>query len=147
VLVEHGAYLSGAVGIHQFCRIGRYAMVGGQAHITKDVPPFVTVDGASSLIVGLNIVGLRRAGFQRADIDQLKAAYRVVFRQGLRWNETLAVLRESFPAGHAAVLAEFLENTKRGCVQERRLPRSATLKLHVVGDEDGQDAASRRRAS
>ena len=59
ITVGDRAYLSAAVGIHQFCRIGMLAMVGGQAHVTQDVPPFVTVDGMSSLIVGLNQVGLR----------------------------------------------------------------------------------------
>ena len=63
VTIGDRAYLSGAAAAHQFCRIGAYAMVGGQAHINKDVPPFVTLDGLSSHVVGLNSIGLRRAGF------------------------------------------------------------------------------------
>ena len=56
-----------AVGVHQFCRVGPLAMVGGQAHISSDVPPFVTIDGQSSYVVGLNQVGLRRAGHGQDD--------------------------------------------------------------------------------
>jgi UDP-N-acetylglucosamine acyltransferase len=63
VTIADRAYLSGAVGIHQFCRVGSYAMVGGQARVVKDIPPYVTIDGATTLVVGLNQVGLRRNGF------------------------------------------------------------------------------------
>ncbi len=150
VLVEDRAYLSGAVGVHQFCRVGQHAMVGGQAHITKDVPPFVTVDGATSLIVGLNTVGLRRAGLSRAELDELKEAYRIVFRRGLRWNEAIELLKASYPDGRPAALWCFLDQTKRGCVQERRTPRAATLRLRVADpmQDDQQDQQDlERRAS
>ena len=150
VLVEDRAYLSGAVGVHQFCRIGQYAMVGGQAHITKDVPPFVTVDGATSLIVGLNTVGLRRGGLSRAELDELKEAYRILFRRGSRWQDALDQLRVTFPTGRAAALWEFLEQTKRGCIQERRVPRGAHLKLVVApstGEERLEPPGLQRQAS
>lgn len=125
------AYLSGAVAVHQFCRIGSLAMVGGQAHITKDVPPFVTIDGLSSGVVGLNLVGLRRAGFDRHQIGQLKEAYRVAFRDGLGWQQVLDTLRDSYPEGPAAELCQFLSQTQRGCVRERTPSRNAALlKLH-----------------
>ena len=85
VQVGEYAYLSGAVGIHQFCRVGAHAMVGGQAHVKKDIPPFVTVDGMTTRVVGLNTIGLRRRGFTKDDINQLKAAYRIIYRNGLTW--------------------------------------------------------------
>ena len=62
VAVGPRAFVSGGVAVHQFCRIGSLAMVGGQARIVKDVPPFVTIDGQSGYVVGLNQVGLKRAG-------------------------------------------------------------------------------------
>lgn len=129
VEVADNAYLSGAVGIHQFCRVGRFAMVGGQAHISRDVPPFITVDGLSSLVVGLNTVGLRRGGFTQEDLLQLKQAYRLVFRSGLKWSETLEALQQVFTSGPATAFHEFLKTGKRGFVQERRVPRGATLRL------------------
>ncbi len=127
VTVEDFAYLSGAVGIHQFCRVGRYAMVGGQAHVTQDVPPFVTVDGNTSRIVGLNLIGLKRRGFDRDAILQLKAAYRVIYRQGLTWNEVLSTLKQEFPTGPASCLYEFLAVGQRGFISERRTPAAATV--------------------
>ena len=65
-------------------------MVGGQAHIIKDVPPFVTIDGQSSYVVGLNQIGLRRAGHGRQTVLQLKEAYRVIYRSGLSWARSCA---------------------------------------------------------
>ncbi len=131
VEVGDRAFMSGASAVHQFCRVGSLAMVGGQAHITKDVPPYVTIDGLSSMIVGLNVVGLRRAGFTASDLQALKAAYRVAFRMGLRWEETLERLRAEFPQGPASSFHQFLATSKRGCVTERSVPKRATLKLYT----------------
>lgn len=151
ISVGERAYLSGGVAVHQFCRIGEYAMVGGQAHVTKDIPPFVTVDGVSTKIVGLNLVGLKRAGFDRDELRQLKIAYRLAFRSGLRWQEMLEQLAAQFPTGRAARLHQFMTSTERGCVQERSVPKGATLRLHLpdasageagseVGDDETQAA-------
>jgi UDP-N-acetylglucosamine acyltransferase len=129
VIVEDRAYLSGAAGVHQFCRIGALAMVGGQAHINKDVPPFVNVDGLSSFVVGLNQIGLRRAGYDGETIRQLKIAYRLIYRSELSWAEILERLREQCGYGPAAHFYEFLSTTVRGIVPERRPPPGATIKL------------------
>ena len=147
VLVADFAFLSGAVGIHQFCRVGTFAMVGGQAHITKDVPPYVTIDGVSSLIVGLNVVGLRRGGFDRSQIQELKDGYRLAFRSGLRWDDAITALRERFPEGHCSLLADFMAETKRGCVQERRTPKPATIRLHVPESKGSQVEGDEKKAS
>ena len=129
VHVDDRAYISGAAGVHQFCRVGTLAMVGGQAHIVQDVPPYVTIDGLSSLVVGLNKIGLRRAGYDQATIQELMAAYRVIYRSGLRWTELLEQLRTRFPTGPAALFYEFLSTTARGIVSERRTPPGATIRL------------------
>ena len=130
VEVAERAYLGGASAVHQFCRIGRLAMIGGMARVKKDVPPFVLVDDATSLIVGLNKIGLRRAGFASEEIQQLKDAYRLIYRRGLTWKEILAALASEFPDGHAAEFHEFFCGGTRGFVPERRTPPSATLRLH-----------------
>jgi len=136
VTVGDRAYVSGAVAVHQFCRIGSLAMVGGQSHIVKDVPPYVTVDGLSSYVVGLNQIGLRRAGYSAAEIRRLKDAYRVIYRSGLTWNEILARLRDEFAEGLAALYYQFLSTTTRGIVCERRLPPGATIKLRQESEEE-----------
>ena len=129
VVVGDRAYISGAAAVHQFCRVGTFAMVGGQAHMVQDVPPYVTIDGLSSFVVGLNKVGLRRAGYSQAAIQELMAAYRVIYRSGLRWVDILEQLRTQFPTGPAALFYEFLSTTARGITSERRVPPGATIKL------------------
>jgi UDP-N-acetylglucosamine acyltransferase len=129
VTVEERAYISGNVAVHQFCRVGRLAMIGGLARVVKDVLPFVTIDGTSHYAVGLNSVGLRRNGYSTAEITQLKMAYRLIYRSGLKWAEILDQLATKFPTGPAAHFAEFMQLVTRGIVQERRLPPGASLKL------------------
>ncbi len=129
VTVGSHAYVSAVVGVHQFCRIGSYAMVGGHAHVNKDVPPYVTLDGLTSRIVGLNVIGLKRKGFTPEDIAQLKEAYRVIYRRGLTWNEVLATLAAQFPTGPAAAFSEFFAGGQRGFMPERRTPRAASVRI------------------
>lgn len=129
VFVEDGAFLSGAVAVHQFCRIGRYAMVGGQAHITQDVPPFVTVDGKTSQIVGLNMVGLRRHGVTGEQLQELKEAYRILFRSGDTMSVSLDRLRWKFPEGLTSHFSKFISESQRGCLRERHVPRGATIQI------------------
>ena len=138
VTVEDRAFVSGAVAVHQFCRVGRLAMIGGCARVVQDIPPYVMVDGRSGLIVGLNLVGLRRNGYSAADVAQLKAAYRVIYRQGLRWTDVLETLKAEFTEGPAALFHPFLSQGTRGFVQERRMPPTATLKLRRASDDENE---------
>jgi UDP-N-acetylglucosamine acyltransferase len=130
VSVGDKAYLSGGVAVHQFCKIGRLAMVGGMARVRQDVPPFMMIDGGSTMVVGLNKVGLRRAGFSTQEVQQLKAAYKMIYRSGLAWDEILDVLALEFPEGPAAEFRPFFLDGKRGFVQERRTPPGAIVRLH-----------------
>src|SRR5207247_2346758 len=125
---------------HQFCRIGRLAMVGGQAHLNKDVPPFVTIDGATTSVVGLNLVGLRRAGFTRDEVNDLKGAYRLIYRSALPWEEMLSQLRDQFSAGPAAEFPEFFAGGRRGFTPERR--QALSLRLHDEGEDESLRAAA-----
>jgi UDP-N-acetylglucosamine acyltransferase len=135
VQIDDRAFLSGGSGVHQFCRVGKLAMVGGHARIVQDVPPYVTVDSTGSSVVGLNLVGLRRSGHTTEEINQLKAAYRMIYRRGLRWSEVLEQLQATFTSGPAALFNEFLRGGTRGFVQERRMPPGATIKLRPVTDD------------
>jgi UDP-N-acetylglucosamine acyltransferase len=141
VTVEDRAYVSGGVAVHQFCRIGRLAMVGGLARVTRDVPPYVMIDGGTTMVVGLNRVGLRRAGFTSQQLIDLKVAYRVVYRSGLAWEEMLDTLQLQFADGPAAdFLTFFMGGNSRGYVQERRTPPGATVRIH--SEQESSDAAT-----
>ncbi|MFM8986195.1 MAG: acyl-ACP--UDP-N-acetylglucosamine O-acyltransferase [Planctomycetia bacterium] len=139
VTVEDRAFVSGAVAVHQFCRIGRLAMVGGHARVVQDVPPYMLLDGQSGCVVGLNVVGLRRSGHSPEDIATLKAAYRTVYRRGLPWKEVLDSLSAEFEAAPVAHLLHFLSGGNRGFAQERRAPPATTLRLRVAEDDTRVD--------
>jgi UDP-N-acetylglucosamine acyltransferase len=138
VTVEDRAIVSGGVGVHQFCRVGALAMIAGLARVVQDVPPYVLIDG-NGCVVGLNLVGLRRNGFTTEQVAELKRAYRLIYRRGMKWTEILDTLKTEFTAGPATAFHQFLSSGKRGFVQERRMPPGATIKLRTPA-EDTQDA-------
>jgi UDP-N-acetylglucosamine acyltransferase len=149
VTVGDRAVLGGAAAVHQFCRVGRLAMVAACARVTQDVPPFVMTDGETALIVGLNKVGLKRAGLTETEILEIKQAYRCAYRRGLSFSEMVAALEAEFPAGPAAEFAEFFQGGKRGFVQERRSPPRTAIRLHPAADDAVDEPAAvefKRRA-
>lgn len=139
VQVGNRVNLGGATGVHQFCRIGSLAMVGGQAHVIQDVPPFVTVDGLTSRIVGLNQIGLRRSGRTTEEIKTLKAVYRLIFRSGMPWQELLRKLQQEYAIGPGAEMTQFLLTTQRGIISERRSAARPSLRLFGRNDNEDED--------
>ena len=115
--VDDQAFISGGVVVHQFCRIGRLAMVGGNSKIVQDCLPFVITDGMPGRARGLNVVGLRRAGFKSIEIQKLKEAYRVLLRSGFALEEALSRLTDMRDplVDH---LADFARNSRRGFCRE-----------------------------
>ena len=83
VTVGDRVVFGGAAAVHQFSRIGRLCMIGGMARVKQDVPPFITLDGGTSMVVGLNRIGLRRSEITRDEVKSLKQAYQVIYRLGL----------------------------------------------------------------
>lgn len=148
VTIGSKAFLGGGSAVHQFCRVGRLAMIGGMARVTQDVPPFVTIDGGTGAVVGLNRVGLRRAGIDRNQIREIKAAYQLIYRSGLAFSERLEGLAEGFSSGPAAEFEPFLRETSRGFARERRSPPGGTIRvLDDARDLDtpAADTAAKRR--
>jgi UDP-N-acetylglucosamine acyltransferase len=115
VVVEDFAYIGGLVAVHQFTRIGRYAMVGGFSGIGQDIPPYMIASGARAKLFGPNTVGLQRRGFTEKTINEIKKAYRILFREKRTLKEALRQLREEFPSSPEIMhLVEFIEKNKRG---------------------------------
>ena len=109
------AVLSGLVGVHQYARIGRCAMIGGGGMVAQDVPPFMIAQGDRARLFGLNIVGLRRAGFEAETVAALKRAYRELFGQGLPLRIAMEHAREHFAdVSEVAELLAFIEGSNRG---------------------------------
>lgn len=107
-------------GVHQFCRIGSYAFIAHMAIITQDVPPYlmVTASPSTSSPCGINIEGLKRAGFSAKDIRNLRTAYKIIYRQGLRLVEAIDQLKKmqkDTPAVENFIT--LLETSKRGIIR------------------------------
>lgn len=115
VVVQDRAILSGLVGVHQFTRVGRCAMVSGGAMVVQDVPPFCIAQGDRARLYGLNIVGLRRSGFSLETIQALKQAYRELYLQGLPIRMALEQVREVYlDVPEVIELVSFIEGSVRG---------------------------------
>ncbi|MCA1556230.1 MAG: acyl-ACP--UDP-N-acetylglucosamine O-acyltransferase [Acidobacteria bacterium] len=117
--VEDHVFLSSNVGAHQFVRIGRYAMVGGKSKIVQDVLPYFTTDGNPPRVRGLNIVGLRRAGFPPDARLALKRAYQLLFRTRLPLADALKGLEQADDE-HVRYLVNFIRGSRRGFSREQR---------------------------
>ena len=116
VTVGPRAFISGNVVIHQFARIGQLAMLGGGIRVPADVPPFMMA--VPEGVIGINLVGLRRAGFDRTARSELRSAYKLLFRSGKPFSQALAEVAGmvTTPAGQA--LVEFLRQpSKRGIMR------------------------------
>jgi UDP-N-acetylglucosamine acyltransferase len=118
VEIEDEAFISGGVGIHQYSKIGRLAMVAGNAGVNTDLPPYFLYAGDRVKATGLNRVGLRRAGFSAAEIQALKDAYRILYRSRLKLAVALERIEAEVPGEHARRLVEFIRASKRGIVHE-----------------------------
>ncbi|MHC4549966.1 MAG: acyl-ACP--UDP-N-acetylglucosamine O-acyltransferase [Planctomycetota bacterium] len=115
VEVQDRAFVSGGVVVHQFVRIGELAMIGGNAAIHVDMPPFcMAVGDRPRTLEGLNLVGLRRAGYAPEARRALKAAFRQLFRSDLPLRERLAAVDRSVP--EVERLVAFLERSERGVI-------------------------------
>jgi UDP-N-acetylglucosamine acyltransferase len=118
VEVEDQAFISGGVVIHQFSKIGRLAMIGGNTRVNSDVPPFFLYSGFNVAAKGLNTVGLKRAGFQAPQIAALKAAYRLLYRSGLKLEDALRRIEAEASTPETAHLVAFIRRSKRGICRE-----------------------------
>jgi UDP-N-acetylglucosamine acyltransferase len=115
VKVEDFAYIGGMVAVHQFARIGTHAMVGGFSGIAQDIPPYVTASGARAKLFGLNAVGLKRRGFSEDTINELKKAYKILFREKRTLKDAIKRIQEDLPyTDEIKHLIEFIQENKRG---------------------------------
>ncbi|MFM8459239.1 MAG: acyl-ACP--UDP-N-acetylglucosamine O-acyltransferase [Chthoniobacterales bacterium] len=118
VEVRDHAVIGGLTAIHQFCRVGRYAITGGCSKIVQDVPPFMIADGNPAEVRGINSVGLERAGFSADTIRALKEAYRLLYRGNLNTKQAVESIRKEVP-GIAEIeeLCVFVETSQRGIIR------------------------------
>jgi UDP-N-acetylglucosamine acyltransferase len=131
VEVGDRAFISGNCLVHQFTRVGRLAMMAGASAVQKDVLPFcITRSVSPNTIMGLNVVGLRRAGFTASDRRTLKQALMVLYTSGLNTSRAVDKLEQEFDAELVQELCQFIRASKRGICK--------FFKRSAGGDEDGE---------
>ena len=118
VEIEDQAFISGGVVIHQYSKIGRLAMIGGNTRVNSDVPPYFLYSDFNVAAKGLNIVGLRRAGFKASEVAELKNAYKLLYKSGLKLDEALERIEAECAGEHARHLVGFIRGSKRGICRE-----------------------------
>jgi UDP-N-acetylglucosamine acyltransferase len=134
VHIESGARISGIVGVHQFVRVGRLAMIGGLSRIIRDVPPFTLVNGNPAEVRGLNQVGLQRAGLtddrDGQSYRELKQAYRLVYRSGEMIGDAIAKIEQFDQNELVAHFCAFIKSSqasdRRGLTPGRRKAKGAS---------------------
>jgi UDP-N-acetylglucosamine acyltransferase len=115
VQVQSHAVLGGHAAMHQFCRVGTRAMVGGGSMVVQDVPPFVMVQGDRARAMGLNVVGLRRAGYSADAVRDLKTMYRLLYSDALTVEDAVAkILEETAATPERALFVDFVKASERG---------------------------------
>ena len=112
VRVDDGAFLGGGSTFHQFMHIGRLVMVQGSSAFGKDIPPFVIAAERNS-VFGLNVIGLRRAGFSATDREEIKAAFKLVYLSGLNTGQIIEKAGTMKVGAIAREFLDFVANAKK----------------------------------
>ena len=121
VVVEDHVNIGWGVGVHQFCRIGAYVMLGAMSKVVQDVPPYLIADGNPAIARSINKVGLERNGFTPERLESVKQAFRIFYRTGLNRTQAFAKLH-AHPLGPTPDFQHFLafvEHSERGVVAGR----------------------------
>src|SRR5438309_4381451 len=118
VTIGDNAVMGGLTAVHQFCRIGRFAITGGCSKIVQDVPPFMIADGNPAEIRGVNLVGLERKNYPPENVKWIKEAFRLIYRSKLNTRQALeAIRKELSQTEEIAQIVEFIEKSERGIIR------------------------------
>jgi len=119
VTVEDDATVGAFTGVHQFCRIGRHAYIGGYSVVTQDAPPYIiTVGNRDTATHGINVIGLKRKGIPAESLQALRGAYRLIFRARLGLEEALGRARAEYAAvPEVTALCDFMASSTRGVIR------------------------------
>lgn len=145
VIVEDCAIISGLTAVHQFSRIGSYAMVGGMSRVTHDVPPYTIGAGIPFKFGGLNLVGLKRHGFPLKVRQELSKAFKILFKSDLNLAEALSAIEQNCePIDEIKHWIKFCRESKRGLLglQEGGSHEEASLQLEDEKSEQKKDLAA-----
>ena len=118
VIIEDFAIIGAYSAIHQFCTVGEHSFIAKATYVTKDVVPYVMIAGHTASACGLNTVGLKRRGFSPETVENLRRAYKSIFRRGLTVQQSIVELMEMIPeCPEVRSFIDALKNSERGIVR------------------------------
>src|SRR5438270_5987491 len=118
VEVGDHAVIGGLTAVHQFCRIGRFAITGGCSKIVQDVPPFMIADGNPAEIRGINLIGLERKNFLPESVKLIKEAFRLIYRSKYNTRQAIEAMQKELPQTEEITeIIRFIERTERGIIR------------------------------
>jgi UDP-N-acetylglucosamine acyltransferase len=119
VEVEDYVIFGGFAGVHQDCRVGRHAFVGGMARCVQDPPPYMIVEGQENIrCVAPNMIGLKRRGFDADALKRIKTLHKLMYRSNLNTTQALEEIERSVPESEErTVFVEFVRSSKRGIIK------------------------------
>ena len=121
VHIQNYAFISVAA-VHQFCNVGEYTMLAGYAKVVKDVPPYCLIDGNPASILGINTIGLKRAGFDASTREKIKQTYKIIYHSGLNTKQALVKLKDQNDTNpQVQKIIQFIENSDRGITDHRKI--------------------------
>jgi UDP-N-acetylglucosamine acyltransferase len=116
--VGDNAVMGGLTAVHQFCRIGRFAITGGCSKIVQDVPPFMIADGNPAEIRGVNLVGLERKNYSPDNVKSIKEAFRLIYRSKYNTRQAIDAMRKELSqSAEVMEIIEFIEKSQRGIIR------------------------------
>src|SRR6266566_1188765 len=118
VEVGDHAVMGGLTAVHQYCRIGRFAITGGCSKIVQDVPPFLIADGNPAEIRGVNLVGLERACYTPESVKAIKEAFRLIYRSKYNTRQAVEAMQNELPQTEEITeIIKFIEQSERGIIR------------------------------
>src|SRR6266581_2517526 len=117
-VVGDDAVIGGLTAVHQFCRIGPFAITGGCSKIVQDIPPFMIADGNPAEIRGVNLIGLERKNYPPESVKLIKEAFRLIYRSKYNRRQAIEAMQKELPQTEEITeLIQFIEQSERGIVR------------------------------
>ena len=117
VKIFDNAIIGGLTPIHQFCKVGNFSFIGGGLRVVQDVPPYILANGEPLQFSGLNSIGLRRNKFSSKLINEIKRAYKLIYKSEYNISQSVEKIRENFKMSpEIKNIISFIENSKRGLI-------------------------------
>ena len=116
VIIDDFSTIGGMTPVHQFCRIGKYAFIGGGLRIVQDVPPYILANGEPLKFCGINIIGLRRRKFSSEQREDIKRIYKIIYNSDLNISQAIIEISKNYNSDESETIISFIKSSARGLI-------------------------------